>query len=395
MTILNSPCEQMSKDTHTDPQPGRVKEIQSTKATNNLAETKTEMLEARPALKEANFVEANDKAAAARIEKSEKKIVPDRPSMKKVDLAKPMAAKLDLEKSNEDNVLEKAVEEEKAKRQKRQKEQKAKRKRDRKERKTPKGALSLLIQYDSDSASSAGGLGTESDTSSNRSSPLSPLSAGAADSTQLCDNEATAIRNISGQRNSQNPSFLTNGSLSPRSRCPSKSTSPKDLAKKRFSVSTTPEDHKKAKLNGSSLAVSSFDSTVRPFVNLNDTLHSVQKLPPQTASAVPMVTSTVANYNQGTIQPPFPGNTSYPPHIAVPGRQATPNCMPYPTTNLGYGHTTGPYTANIPPGYYQPPGQGITTPSGYFPWRGNYPPLPNSYSCSYPGNPGGPGNGYR
>ena len=311
-------------------------------------------------------------------------------------VAEELLGKQAVPKISENKVAGKAVKESSVR--KKQPKEPRKRKREkpeRKNRKSPKGALSLLIQYDSDSASSAGGLGNESDdTSSNRSSPLSPMSTGALDSPHPhCSTETSPSPPGHHQRTSQ----LTNGMISPGYCQRPKSISPKGSARKRCLASASPGEMKKSKVCLSNLAVPSSvpDTKPKPFVNLNDTLSSMQRLKPHSPGVVPVAASTVANYNQGNIQSTFAANVTYPTHFATPGH-VTPSGLPYPTTNLGYGPNPGHFGPNIPPAYYQTAGQGFAPPpTGYYPWPGNYPPIHGRYPCSYSGSSTGSGNVYR
>ena len=400
---MNSLDGQSLSDSYTPPEIGKGKEVKSTEAKKNFLETKDQLLESVPSLNDTSYgqfcngsiLEVNEKASVERA-KSRKETDSVTSSEEKVEAKENMERRA-LEKTTLSKVLNKSVEEEKSVRQSK-KEPIRKQKSKKKDRKTYKGALSLLIQYDSDSASSAGGLGTESDeTSSNRSSPLSPLSTGTLELSQPCDNEtapSTAAKNSYDQKTKKSPSPLTNGNLSPGVAQEPKSTSAKGLTKRRIPVSDTPQDIKKTKLNGPGLTVLSSASTTRPFVNLNDTLPSMQQLQSHTSGTVPIATSTIPNYNQGTLQTSFPGHTAYPRPFVVPGQHAPRNGLPYPTTNLGYGHRPGHYGPAIPPNCYPPAGQVIAPPPGYYTWRNNYPPLANRYPCPFSGNPGGPGKGY-
>lgn len=242
-----------------------------------------------------------------------------------------------------------------------------------------KGALSLLIQYDSDSQSSCG-THTESDDSSGHStSPvsgtLSPVVMEITDSPR---------HQKSGAVPEQSNETANNGKQMNGVGASSKSRQTV-TRKKRPSIGKTPVEKKKAR-GGEGGKEQTNASTVPPFVNLDDTVVSMQQL----KSVAPSV-STPTSY------PPYPsGYPSYP----APGQHGyvMPG-FPLPTSALNFtpgGHPRAQYSASLsqyysgepnaaPPGYSAPP-------RGYLPqWRTSYAPMqcqPPQFSYSNNGNDG-------
>lgn len=261
-------------------------------------------------------------------------------------------------------------------------------KRKRKEKKKApgkaKGALSLLIQYDSDSQSSCG-THTESDDSSGHST--SPVSGTL--SPVVMETTDNSRYQTSGGLPGQSHDVSANGSLQINGAGVSSKSGETVVHKKRPSNGKSPVEKKKSKGGGNHQTNA---NPASPFVNLNDTVVSMQQL----KSVSPGV-SMPANYQ------PYPaGYPSYTPPgqhgYVMPG-------FPLPTSTLTFtpgGHPHAQYSASLPPQYYTgeshpgPPGYS-TSPRAYFPqWRTSYAPMqcqPSTFNYSNNGN--NSNNAYR
>ena len=242
-----------------------------------------------------------------------------------------------------------------------------------------KGALSLLIQYDSDSQSSCG-THTESDDSSAHSiSPVSgTLSPVVVETTVSPRCQTSGALPEQSHGNFANSALQMNGATSPKS-------SEKITQKKRSSNGKTPVEKKRSKGGGNQRGD---PLPVSPFVNLNDTVSSMQQL----KSVGPSVSMTTSyqTYPSAYASYPPPGQHGY-----------VMQSFPLPTGALNFTPGGHQYAASLPQ-YYTgeahpgPTGYG-TTPGGYFPqWRTSYAPMqcqPPTFNCSNPGNNGS--NVYR
>ena len=237
-------------------------------------------------------------------------------------------------------------------------------KRKRKDKKPPgkvKGALSLLIQYDSDSQSSCGTHGTESDDSSAHStSPVSgTLSPVVTETTDPPRYQTSGVLPEQSHEISANKCAQINGTAA------SLKSGDKITEKKRPSNGKTPVEKKKKKSKGRGEA-----TPISPFVNLNDTVVSMQQL----KSGSPSVSMP------GSYQPYPSAYASYPPTgqhgYVMPGYSVPTNALNFAPG----GHPHAQYATSLPqyyPGEGHPAAPGYSTsPGGYFPqWRTSYAPM--------------------
>ena len=249
-----------------------------------------------------------------------------------------------------------------------------------------KGALSLLIQYDSDSQSSCG-THTESDDSSGHST--SPVSGTL--SPVVMETTDPPRHQKSGAVPEQN-NEAANGGMQMNGVGASSKSGETVTRKKRPSNGKTSVEKKKSRGGGGGGGNEQTNaSTVPPFVNLDDTVASMQQL----KSVAPSVStpSSYPPYSSGYPSYPAPRQHGY----VMPG-------FPLPTSALNItpgGHPHAQYSASLTQYYSgepQPAPTGYSAPpSGYFPqWRTSYAPMqcqPPQFSYSNNGNDGS--NVYR
>jgi len=225
-----------------------------------------------------------------------------------------------------------------------------------------KGALSLLIQYDSDSQSSCGTHTESDDSSAHSTSPVSDtLSPVVMETTDPAQYQTSGAQPQQIHEVSANSGPQINGAIG---------SSPKSgeiiTHKKRPSNGKTSVEKKKSK-GGKKKGDA---KNASPFVNLNDTVASMQQL--KSVGTSVSVPATYQPYPSAYASYPPPGQHGY----VMPG-------FSLPTSALNYtpgGHPHAQYATSLPQFYTGeahpgPPGYS-TSPRGYLPqWRTSYAPM--------------------